>query len=48
MRNTFTQGNSLYESPTLEVKYLPEEDVIRTSEPTSGFEGGAEYPDWGI
>ncbi|MBR1974966.1 MAG: hypothetical protein IKA20_03865 [Clostridia bacterium] len=47
MGKTFKPADLLYESPIVDVVEFITLDVIRTSEPISGSEGGAETPgDW--
>ena len=47
MGKTFKPEDLLYESPIVDVVEFITLDVIRTSEPISGSEGGAETPgDW--
>ena len=47
MKDFWRQERSLYEAPTIDVLEFITLDVIRTSEPVGGVEGGEETPgDW--
>ena len=48
MKETLERGNSLYESPTIDVMQITQQDVVRTSPTPDDFvvEGGGGAGNW--
>ena len=51
MKETLKPGNSLYESPTIDVMQITEQDIVRTSpgfDDSVGEGGGGANQDWWV